>query len=120
MTLDRYQQVTRLKGKWTYDLRLNVELPEKHSWENVSGHKAWVALKQKRIDAVLETETAIYIFEVKKQINFAQFGQLLTYEILYRQQFKTTKPIQLVALAAKIDNEIAAVMKQYQIYVTIA
>lgn len=119
LALDRFQQLTRLKGFWKYDVRLDVPVKPKGQFQSLEGHNAWVALKQKRIDALLLGESNTHIFEVKKTLNFAQFGQLIVYAHLYREQVSPVGEIILHAIAAKTDPDIERIMKLYNIKVHI-
>lgn len=61
------------------------------------------ALLKKRIDAVSKKENVLHIFEVKPDAGLSAIGQLLSYEVLYRQEFKYEGRIDLHLVTNLID-----------------
>ena len=77
------------------------------------------ALLKKRIDAVSRKENIVHIFEVKPDAGLGAIGQLLSYEILYRQEFNYTGAIalHLVTNYTDIDTETVARNRGIQIHI---
>jgi len=63
----------------------------------------WIALHQKRIDALVQTPGTVFIIEVKERVTSTAVGQLLVYKHLYQQQTRDARPIELVLLAGEDD-----------------
>ncbi len=59
------------------------------------------AVTKKRVDAIGETEDAIWIFEVKPRVGMSALGQLINYFELYQQQYRPVKPVKLAAVGER-------------------
>ena len=76
-----------------------------------------IKLTQKRIDVVAERDNEIWIFEVKPDAGLSAIGQVLSYRVLYKQQFKEERPIRLAIVTTRVDDDIREVAKEYGIKV---
>ena len=97
-----------------YDVRLGegAQLPpDVPEWVR---NMAW-ALSTKRVDAVVHTPTAVVLVEVKARASLSAVGQLLSYEVLYRQQFHPTKAMRRLIVAESIAPDMAPVLQTYGI-----
>jgi hypothetical protein len=101
--LERYIANGAPSGDWTCDYRLQVL--EKHVPRCFQGSERgmWIALHQKRIDALVQTPTRVFIIEVKERVTSTAVGQLLVYAQLYREQTGDARPIELVLVAGEDD-----------------
>lgn len=73
------------------------------------------AVTKKRVDAVGETETDIWIFEVKPRISMSALGQLVTYFELYQQEYRPVKPVMLAAIGEREAPDIRAAFELYAV-----
>uniref|UniRef100_A0A6H1ZZ12 Uncharacterized protein n=1 Tax=viral metagenome TaxID=1070528 RepID=A0A6H1ZZ12_9ZZZZ len=92
-----------LKGKWDFDFRLGYKLSEAEKLLPLTEQKMIESLRERRIDAICETEDTIWILEVKDKLRPSGLGQLTTYEHLYKTKFRPIKKIRLGYIAA-IDD----------------
>jgi len=77
------------------------------------------ALLKKRIDAISKKEGAVHIFEIKPDAGLGAIGQLLSYEILYREEFGYDGRIELHLVTNYTDIDTERVCKQRGIQVHI-
>jgi len=77
------------------------------------------ALLKKRIDAVSVKNNVVHIFEVKPDAGLGAIGQLLSYDVLYRQEFNYDGAIELhlVTNYTDIDTETVAKNRGIQIHI---
>ena len=73
------------------------------------------AVTKKRVDAVGETETDIWLFEVKPRISMSALGQLVTYFELYQQEVRPVKPVMLAAIGEREAPDIRAAFELYAV-----
>lgn len=73
------------------------------------------AVTKKRVDAVGETATDIWIFEVKPRISMSALGQLVTYFELYQQELRPVKPVMLAAIGEREAPDIRAAFELYAV-----
>lgn len=73
------------------------------------------AVTKKRVDAIGETETDIWIFEVKPRISMSALGQLATYFELYQAQFRPLKSVFLAAIGEREAPDIRAAFDLYAV-----
>jgi len=102
--LRRFQALDILKGRWLYSFKIYT-LPETPP----PGELPWLwrdkrELKAGRIDAVVETETAIWLLEANPRISRRIAGALKTYESDYLLQEKPTKPVFLGYITTDPDR----------------
>jgi hypothetical protein len=118
-SLERYIANGAPSGDWTCDYRLPVL--EQHVPAHLQGsdRDAWIALHQKRIDALVETPTAVYIIEVKTRVTSTAVGQLIVYKYLYKQQTGDARPVELVLLAGEDDAILHAAIEAQGITVLV-
>lgn len=62
-------------------------------------------LTQKRIDAVGYRKGEIWIFEVKPYGGLSALGQLLAYEVLYRETYNPKETIKLALVTGRINQD---------------
>jgi len=73
------------------------------------------ALMKKRIDAVSRKEGIVHIFEVKPDAGLGAIGQLLSYRILYREEFDYGGRIELHLVTNYTDIDTETVCKEQNI-----
>ncbi|MBA7569803.1 hypothetical protein ES708_11544 [subsurface metagenome] len=73
------------------------------------------AVTKKRVDAVGETDTDIWIFEVKPRISMSALGQLVTYFELYQQEHRPVKPVLLAAIGEREAPDIRSAFDLYAV-----
>jgi len=104
--LERYIANGAPQGDWTCDYRLAILEKDVPAALQGSDRDMWIALHQKRIDALVQTPNTVYIIEVKERVTSTAVGQLLVYAHLYKSQTLDARPIELV-LVAGADDPIA-------------
>ena len=107
--LERYEQLKKLAE---IDPRYKEELRVVEATI-----KSYAALTKLRIDAVGETEDAIWIFEVKPRAGRSALGQLLAYGYWYQVEYQPRKPIKLAVVCIAVDHNMKALFERYGIYV---
>lgn len=98
----------------TYDLHLGtgvLPLPTDPDYMR----RLLSAVTKKRVDAVGETETDIWIFEVKPRISMGALGQLVTYFELYQQELRPIKPVMLAAIGEREAPDIRTSFELYAV-----
>jgi len=73
------------------------------------------ALMKKRIDAVSRKEGVVHIFEVKPDAGLGAIGQLLSYRILYRDEFDYEGNIELHLVTNYTDIDTETVCREQNI-----
>lgn len=115
----KFLRVTDLAfGSIVYDLHLGtgiLPLPSDPEYMR----RLLSAVTKKRVDALGETETDIWIFEVKPRISMSALGQLVTYFELYQQQFRPVKPLMLAAIGEREAPDIQATFDLYAVNIVI-
>jgi len=106
-----------IMGKYTFDYRLPVTIDPR--WEMLPPNlkKMMIALKQRRLDALCETQRVDYIIEVEPRLSSRGIGQLLTYKHIYMTKVKPGKRIELVSVVASADKDTLEVAKAHGITV---
>ena len=101
---------------YRYDVRVGrgVDPGPRYEWK---WRKLAIMLTQKRIDVVAERDGEVWIFEVKPDAGLSAIGQVLSYRVLYREQFKEKRPIKLAIVTTRVDDDIREVAKEYGIVV---
>lgn len=93
-----------------YDVELGNGMTPQPDWPDFV--KRMVAhLTRKRADVVWTTPNAIYIIEIKSRIGTTLVGQLLTYRLLYIQQFKPQQPVEIIALAKRLAPDMDIILE---------
>jgi len=101
--LKRYIANGAPQGDWVCDYRLAILEKDVPAALQGSDRDMWIALHQKRIDALVQTPGTVFIIEVKERVTSTAVGQLLVYKHLYQQQTRDARPIELVLLAGEDD-----------------
>ena len=113
-----FLRTTDLKFYWiNYDVRVGPGyVPEYITEENI--RRMALALTKLRIDAVGETDEAIWIFEVKPRAGRTALGQLESYVYWYVHDYKPKKPVIGAVVCIHVDPNIERLfrMKQYRIF----
>ena len=98
------------KGVLYYDARVGRPIPAE------PGESPWVSsvrqmTSRKRLDAVLITEGAVWIFEVKVRGGLSAVGQAIGYEYLFGQAIRGESPVYVVlvcdVVVIDVDNILA-------------
>ena len=78
----------------------------------------WRKLNVKRIDALIETETEVWIIEVSADPGLRSLGQLMTYQVLWIRDPVIRKPEKLILVCDTIDKDLldAAATHSIQVY----
>lgn len=79
--------------------------------------KSVTALTQLRIDAVCETEDAIWIFEIKPRAGRSALGQLESYHYWYVRQYRPSKPVRLAVVCYEVDKNLEPIFQSKGIYI---
>ena len=90
-------------GDWTCDYRLPILEKDVPAALQGSDRDMWIALHQKRIDALVEQTNQVFIIEVKDRVTSTAVGQLLVYAHIYKSQTLDSRPIELVLVAGEDD-----------------
>jgi len=101
--MDAFHAAKLLKATWTYDVPLKIRTGTFPTLMSENEKALWNRLTSKRIDAVAETPSTIYVIEIKDRLRPSAVGQALTYKTLYEEQFKPEKPI-IAAIIAKLGD----------------
>jgi len=113
--LKKFIDARVIVGKWSTDVRLGYELTEEEKKLAPHEQKMIISLRERRIDAVCETPTEIWILEVKDKLRASGIGQLLTYEYFYKERFKPVKPVRLGYIAAIDDPTLHPLLDEKKI-----
>ena len=101
-----------------YDVRLTLnEIPANVLEENM--RRMWFANISKRIDAVCIRDDIIWILEVTSTAGLRAIGQAVTYRHLWQHIRPMTQPTKTGILCTRMDNDIRAVCKLYDIMIII-
>lgn len=81
--------------------------------------RMWQYNTSKRADAIAETAAELLIIEVASYPGLRAVGQLQTYQALWIEDPKITKPERLLLVAERIDADLAAACARFgiQIYI---
>lgn len=88
-----------------YDVHCGIGLPVPggdHSME----YKISQGVTRKRIDVICTVKNEIWIVEIKPRANMGALGQIITYERLFREEFKFQHTIIPVILCWTVDMDI--------------
>jgi hypothetical protein len=69
----------------------------------------------KRVDAIAETDTEVWLIEVATAPGLRVIGQLMTYWALWLEDPKINKPEKLVLVCAAVDTDLLACAAKYGI-----
>ena len=81
--------------------------------------RMWRATTSKRIDALAETSTEVWIIEVAAYPGQRSLGQLLSYQTLWLEDPKIFKPEKLVLVCERADEDIAVSYAKFGVLVYI-
>lgn len=98
-------------GEW----KINFHFPlgeEKSASLTEETRASFRALYEKRIEALGETPSEIWIVEVKETLNSLALGQLLNYRDLYRKNFPSEKAIVLACVAEADDADVRPTLEK--------
>jgi len=104
-----------IEGEYIFDVRLYPPERPLRPFETPEDYRIWQILHAKRIDAVCETPDTIYIIEVKDILRPSAVGQVLTYMVLFEEQFKPRKKLKPVIVAGEDDPQMHSVCRRYNI-----
>lgn len=97
-----------------YDLHVGHGLkPGPDKPPNIQG--MWLSLTQKRIDITGYRENEIWLIEIKDRPMSASIGQIISYDILYRIDFKPQVPIVLCMIGGIIEPDVETVLRHFKI-----
>jgi len=99
----RFVDLNLLPGKYTYDVALSspdVNFPAHWTKEDFAH---WSGLRAKRIDILVETDSAFWVIEVTPKLSKAAIGGCTTYRQMFMEQFKPGKPTN-VGIVVEVDD----------------
>lgn len=76
-------------------------------------NRMWRATASKRIDALAETETEIWIIEVAKTPGLRALGQVQTYRALWLEDPKIAKIEKVVIVGQEVDQDVISAASMY-------
>ncbi|MBS3920017.1 MAG: hypothetical protein KG012_14155 [Deltaproteobacteria bacterium] len=79
--------------------------------------KMWYASTAKRIDAIGEKKSELWIIEVASSPYLRAVGQCLSYKFLWEEDPKIDKPAKMVLLCPYIDSDLQRILEHYQVEV---
>ena len=106
--LSRIWYNVRLGGPW-----LTPEQEKDHM------QVMWRATTTKRIDALAETPTEVWLIEVSAYPGQRSLGQLLSYQTLWLEDPKIIKPEKLLLVCERVDEDIGVSYAKFGIQVYI-
>jgi len=115
--MEKYHDKVGMVGEWSYDVPLKVRETPVPSYMTDNESLLWQRITAKRIDAVCERKNVIYIIEIKDRLRPSAIGQVLTYLVLYAEQFAPSKDLQGVVLTEFTDFDMMHVADEYNIEV---
>ena len=115
--MDRFLALPRAPAKFDYDVHVRINDKTPMEVQTDAERQLWRTMTAFRIDAVMETETQIYVIEVKDRLRPSAIGQALTYSFLYTKLFKPQKPVIPSIICGLDDPDTHAVCDKYQIRV---
>jgi len=115
--MDSWHAKNLFPAKWSYDVPLKVRKGDFPTLMSENEKALWNRLTSKRIDAVAETPSNIYVIEIKDRLRPSAVGQALTYKTLYEEQFKPEKPVIATILTKLSDPDMKHVCDVYNIEV---
>jgi len=94
------------QAKVEFDVPLKSSKPA--DWESMPENyrKMWEYLTAKKIDMVMHLPEKILIVEVKQKLGASGVGQLLLYKMMYLEQYKPGKPVELWQIAMYPDPDV--------------
>jgi len=104
-----------LKGEYRYNVKLYVPLPPEAEKLSEPEREFWREKIAKRIDAICETDTSIYIIEVTPRLSPRSIGEILMYEDLYKKQYLPTKLLQKIIVVEQDDPALHDLLKKNDI-----
>ena len=81
--------------------------------------RMWRATTSKRVDALAETPTEVWIIEVAAYPGQRSLGQLMNYQTLWLEDTKIIKPEKLVLICERVDQDIAVSYSKFGVLVYI-
>jgi hypothetical protein len=117
--LKRFFLLDAIQGEWFINVVFPTPGGASRSGEPESMQKAWKYLTAKRIEAVCENATTVYLVEVKERVVPSALGELLMYKRLWLAQKGATKNIQMICVAAEDDKAVSDTLKLHGVVVYI-
>ncbi len=104
--------------RFDYDLRVGTGIvPDTNFPEKF--RKDYIAVTQKRIDAVGYNKQGATIIEVKTRASISVIGQLLGYRDLFNFSFPGAKVFSLLLICSQISDEDIATISNYDIKIQV-
>lgn len=94
-----------------YDVHCGLGVPVKTE-ASMMEYKISQGVTRKRIDVVCNVKNEIWIIEIKPHANMGALGQIITYERLFRAEYKNNLPIRPVILCWTVDPDILDSIEQ--------
>lgn len=95
----------------SYDVKVGDGLPAP-AVDDEPMRRDWRQLTMLRIDAVGESGSGIWIIEVKVRQNLSAIGQLIAYEFLYRQAFRSPGLLQMVFVCERLNPQLSGLYSE--------
>lgn len=108
-----------LAGTVALDFRLPYELSPEQQRRAAEERAMIIALKQHRIDAVIDDGREVWIVEVDSKLSKRVIGTVIANSNMFRQKVGTLKPLQMAVVVQESDRELESVAKTMGIRVFI-
>lgn len=92
-----------------YDVHCGLGLPVPGGIGSVE-YKISQGVTRKRIDVVCTVKDEIWIVEIKPHANMKSLGQIITYQKLFQEEYKTKLKVVPVILCWTMDPDIAPIL----------
>ena len=102
----RFIATNTLVGEYKTDIKLSITETERDKLEPENYRKMWAALKAKRIDMTCETDSNLWIIEIKDLLLPSAIGQLMLYRDMYARQYKPGKEVRLIIVSGHDDYDV--------------
>ncbi len=117
--MDRFLQRPMSDVKLDYDVHVRINDKTPDVIHTDAERQLWRQMTAFRIDAVMETDSTIYVIEVKDRLRPSAIGQALTYAYLYVKIHTPQKQVIPAIICGLDDPDTHAVCDHYKIQVWI-
>jgi len=111
----RFLAKNELKGTWQFSVPLDTPTTEELQRQFPDIPIGELRLWGKWVDAVCEADDAVWLIEFSERVRDSALGHMLTYDRLYRIQYKPSKPVRLMVVARVDDPAVRHTLESYGI-----
>lgn len=108
------QQHQNEYDRYDYNVRIGKGTDPGASYDQTMRTMA-LAITKKRVDAVAWQGSTPTLIEVKNRATLAAMGQILSYNVLWKQDYPTSPDPKLLLIAATFDPDTIPVLNAHQI-----